>query len=59
MQCSRTSFKNEFTKFHIDKNADPPMCRMCGEKGEIISHLVSEIGKLAQREYKGRHDNVA
>ena len=32
---------------------------MCGEKGETISHLVSECGKLAQREYKKRHDNVA
>ena len=32
---------------------------MCGEKGETISHLVSECSKLAQREYKQRHDNVA
>ena len=32
---------------------------MCGEKGESIYHLISECGKLAQREYKRRHDDVA
>ena len=32
---------------------------MCGDKGETISHLVSECSKLAQREYKQRHDTVA
>ena len=32
---------------------------MCGEKGETISHLVIECRKLAQRDYKKRHDNVA
>ena len=53
------ALRTNYTKFHIDKNADSPLCRMCGEKGETISHLVSECGKLAQREYKGRHDNVA
>ena len=29
---------------------------MCGETGEKI---VSQFSKLAQREYKRRHDNVA
>ena len=52
------ALRTNYTKFHIDKNADSPMYRMCGEKGEAISHLVSECGKLAQREYKRRHDNV-
>ena len=40
-------------------NNNNKLCRMCGEKGETISHLVSECGKLAQREYKRRHDYVA
>ena len=53
------ALRTNYTKFHIDKNADSPLCRMCGEKGETISHLVSECRKLAQREYKRRHDNVA
>ena len=32
---------------------------MCGSKGETVAHVVSECGKLAQTEYRGRHDNVA
>ena len=53
------ALRTNYTKFHIDKNADSPLGRMCGEKGETISHLVSECGKLPQREYKRRHNNVA
>ena len=32
-----------------------PLC----EEGETVTHVVSGCGKLAQTEYKGRHDNVA
>ena len=32
---------------------------MCDKKSETISHIVSECEKLAQKEYKRRHDNVA
>ena len=31
---------------------------MCDKKGKTISHIVSEYEKLAQKEYKRRHDNV-
>ena len=31
---------------------------MCGTRKETISHIVSECGKLAQKEYKWRHDSV-
>ena len=31
---------------------------MCGTRNETISHIVSECGKLAQKEYKRRHDSV-
>ena len=31
---------------------------MCGTRYETRSHIVSECGKLAQKEYKRRHDNV-
>ena len=32
---------------------------MCGKNKEIVSDIVSKCSKLAQREYKRRHDNVA
>ena len=53
------SLRTNYVKFHIDKSIESPMCRMCAQKGESVSHLVSECTKLAQREYKRRHDNVA
>ena len=48
-----------YIKFHIDKTIDSPLCRMCGERGESIYNLISECGKLAQHQYKRRHDDVA
>ena len=32
---------------------------MCGERGETVQHIIYECKKLAQREYKRRHDTVA
>ena len=31
---------------------------MCGEKDETVNHLISECSKMAQKEYKRRHDWV-
>ena len=45
-------------KFHIDRTISSSLCRMCGQKGETVLRLVSECSKLAQGDYKGRHDNV-
>ena len=53
------ALRTNYTKLYIDKRSESPICRMCGEKAETISHLASECSKLAQREYKRRHDNVA
>ena len=53
------SFRVPFDKFNIDKTVDSTLCRLCREKGESVGHLISECTRLAQREYKRRHDNVA
>ena len=53
------ALRTNYIKFHIDKTVDSPLCRMCGERGESIYHLISESEKLAQREYKRRHDDSA
>ena len=34
------------------------ICRLCGERDETINHIISECSKLAQREYKARHEWV-
>ena len=53
------AIRTNYVKYHIDKTIDSPNCRLCGERGETVSHIVSECKKLAQKEYKRRHDNVA
>ena len=53
------ALRTNYTKFHIDKTSESPLCRLCGIKGESISHLISECSKLAQKQYKERHDSVA
>lgn len=35
------------------------MCRLCVDKSENVDHVVSGCKKLAQKEYKRRHNNVA
>ena len=45
------ALRTYYIKFLIDKDAEPPLCRLCRERGEYISHLVSEGGTLAQKRY--------
>ena len=53
------ALRTNYVKFNIDKTAESPLCRMCKSKGEFVGHIISECPKLAQKEYKRRHDNVA
>ena len=45
-------------KARIDKTQQNCKCRLCGDRDETINHIISESSKLAQREYKARHDWV-
>ena len=53
------ALRTNYIKCRIDKSVESQLCRLCKEKGESIHHVVSECKKLAQREYKQRHDSVA
>ena len=33
-------------------------CRLYGDREETINHMISECSKLAQKEYKTRHDGM-
>lgn len=54
-QALRTNYR----RAKIEQDGSSPLCRMCGERDETVSHIVSECSKLAQSEYKARHDRVA
>ena len=51
-QATRTNV----IKGKIDKLQKQTKCRMCGRHDETINYIASEHLKLAQREYKRRHN---
>ena len=42
----------------IDKTQQNSKCRQWGDRDETINHIISECSKVAQKEYKTRHDWV-
>ena len=42
----------------IDKTQQNTKCRLCGDREEMINHIISNCSKLPQKEYKERHDWV-
>ena len=57
LAAQKQAIRINYVKLHTD-GISSSLCRMCGQKGETVLHLVSECNKLAQVEYEGRHDNV-
>ena len=45
-------------KARIDKTQQNSRCMLWGEREETINHILSECSKLAQKEYKTRHNWV-
>ena len=52
------SIRTNLVKARIDKSQGDSLCRMCRKVDESIDHIVSGCSKLAQKEYKRRHDNL-
>ena len=52
------SIRKNIVKARIDKSQGDSLCRMCRKVDESIDHIVSGCSKLAQKEYKRRHDNL-
>ena len=50
------ALRTNYTKNKIDNTSEKPLCRMCGERGETVQHIICECKKPEQREYKRRHD---
>jgi hypothetical protein len=54
-QALRTNYRRAM----LEREGASPLCRMCKESIETVDHIVSGCSKLAQQEYKARHDRVA
>ena len=52
------SIRTNLIKAKIDKSQKDTLCRLCKKADESIDHVVSGCSKLAQKEYKRRHDNL-
>ncbi|XP_065069753.1 uncharacterized protein LOC135694801 [Rhopilema esculentum] len=37
------AIRTNYVKHHIDKSVDSPLCRICGERGETVQHIVPEV----------------
>ena len=50
--------RTNLVKAQIDKTQKDTLCRLCKKADESINNVVSGCSKLAQQEYKRRHDNL-
>ena len=53
------ALRTNWVKKHIDGREVSDKCRLCGVRDESVEHLVAECEKVAQTEYKQRHDSIA
>ena len=54
--AQNNAVRTNHIKARIDKTQQNSKCRLCGNRNETINHIISECRKLAQKEYKTRHD---
>ena len=56
MAAQNTAIRTNHIKAKIDKTQQNSKDRLCGDRDETINHMKSECSKLAQKEYKTRHN---
>ena len=52
------SIRTNLVRARIDKSQGDSLCRVRRKVDESIDHIASACSKLAQKEYKRRHDNL-
>ena len=58
MAAQNSAIRINHIKARIDKLQQNSKCRLRGDRDETINRIISECSKLAQKEYKARHDWV-
>ena len=56
--AQNNAIRTNHIKARIDKTQQNNICRLCGDRDEMITHIISKCSKLAQNEYKTRHEWV-
>jgi hypothetical protein len=59
MAAQDQALRTNAIKAKIDKTANDSKCRLCKDKEETVDHLISACSKIAQTDYKERHNKVA
>ena len=58
MKSQNSAIKNNHIKSRIDKTQQYSKCRLRGDRDETNNLIISGCHKVAQKEYKARHDWV-
>ena len=53
--AQNNAIRTNHIKARIDKTQQNSRCRLCGDRDEMINHIISEHNKLVQKVYKTRH----
>ena len=56
--AQNSAIRTNHIKASMDRTQQNSKCRLFGDRDETINHIISECSKLAQKEYKARHDWV-
>ena len=56
--AQNNTIRTNYVEAKIDKMKQNSKCRLCRDRNEMISHIISECSKLSQKEYKTRRDWV-
>ena len=56
LTAQNNAIRTSHIKARIDNTQQNSIYRLCGDKDKTISYVISECSKLAQKEYKTRHD---
>ena len=59
LAAQNQALRTNSIKYSIDKTSETPLCRLCGNSAEAVRHIISGCKRLAQREFKKRHNKVA
>ena len=59
LAAQEQALRTNSIKHSLDKTSETPLSRLCGNSTETVEHIINGCKRLAQREYRKRHDKVS